>query len=335
MNLNGHYAIAPEALNRLFPLAEQLQAAAANAPPAAPTAFQIINDAAIIHITGAIFPQANIFTRFGFGVAIDSLAAQLTAAETNPAISKIIFNFDSPGGYIAGVNEFSNQIGAATKPTTAYVSGTAASAAYWLAAACNEIVTEATAVLGSIGVVAVMSVPGSDVIEIVSTHASDKRPDPTTDSGKDTIRAILNELEAVFHQSVSTHRPAMSIEAMKALRGGVRVGANAVSSGLADRVGSQQGLIDRLSQTPASPSAITTPKATITAPNPKTTVDSGWSQAFSRATGRQQVGTPQQKPGSGQAVALTKPAQEPRPQHHDASGIQEGWAKAFKSARAL
>lgn len=333
MNLNGHYAIAPEALNRLFPLAEQLQAAAANTPAGPTAALQIINDAAIINIAGAIFPKANIFTMFGFGVAIDSLAAQLTAAETNPAISKIIFNFDSPGGYIAGINEFSNQISAATKPTTAYISGMAASAAYWLAAACNEIITDATAVLGSIGVVAVMSVPGSDVIEIVSTHASDKRPDPTTDSGKDTIRTTLNELEAVFHQSITTHRSVLSIEAIKALRGGLRVGANAVSSGLADRVGSQQGVIDRLPQTPANPSAIT-PKATMIAPNPKTTVDSGWSQAFSRATGRQQV-APQQKAVLDQAIALAKPAQEPRLQDHDASGIQESWEKAFKSARAL
>jgi ClpP class serine protease len=242
MNLSGHYAITPEALNNLFPLADQLQAAT-NKPTTAPAAFQIIDGAAIINVAGVIFPKANIFTLFGFGVAIDSLAEQLKAAESNPAVKKIIFSFDSPGGNIAGVNEFSNQINAATKPTAAYVSGTAASAAYWLAAACNEIVTDATAVLGSIGVIAVMRPPGSDTVEIVSTNANDKRPDPTTYSGKSTIRATLNEIEAVFHQSVSTHRPALTIDAMKSLRGGVRVGANAVSIGLADRVGSQTGVV--------------------------------------------------------------------------------------------
>lgn len=62
---------------------------------------------------------------------------------------------------------------------------------------------------------------------------------PTTDSGKNTILATLNELEAVFHQSVATHRPKVSVDAMKVLRGGVKVGANAVSAGLADRVGNQ------------------------------------------------------------------------------------------------
>lgn len=251
MNLNGHYAITPEALDNLFPLADQLLAVA-NKPTAAPAAFQIIDGAAIINVAGIIFPKANIFTLFGFGVAIDSLAEQLTEAEKNPAVKKIIFNFDSPGGNISGINEFSNQISAANKKTTAYVSGTAASAAYWLAAACNEIVTDATAVLGSIGVVAAMRSPGGDVIEIVSTNASDKRPDPTTDWGKSTIRATLNELEAVFHQSVSMHRPALTIEAMKSLRGGVRVGANAVSIHLADRVGSQQGVVYGLSGASAS-----------------------------------------------------------------------------------
>jgi ClpP class serine protease len=273
MNLNGHYAITPEALDSLFPLAKQLQAASANTPPAAPAAFQIINDAAIINIAGAIFPKANIFTLFGFGVAIDSLAAQLSGAENHPAVNKIIFNFDSPGGYIAGINEFSNQISGAAKPTTAYVSGMAASAAYWLAAACNEIVTDATAVLGSIGIVAVMSPPGSGVIEVVSTHASDKRPDPSTDSGKNTIRATLNELEAVFHQSVSMHRPALTIEAMEALRGGVRVGANAVSVNLADRVDSQSGVVYRQSQSP-----INSPSATGLKDE-----NQGWSRAMKNA----------------------------------------------------
>ncbi len=290
MNLNGHYAIAPEALGRLFPLAEQLQAASTNAPPAAPTVFQIVEDTAIINVAGVIFPKANIFTLFGFGVAIDSLAAQLSAAENHPAINRVMFAFDSPGGHISGVNEFSNQISATTKPTTAYVSGMAASAAYWLAASCNEIVTEATAVLGSIGVVAVMSIPGSDVIEIVSTHASDKRPDPTTDSGKDTIRATLNELEAVFHQSIATHRPALSIETMKALRGGIRVGANAVSSGLADRVGSQNGVIYGAAQAPNNTSATIAPKDQ----------NNGWAAAMKNAV------NPQQRKSASLAGALAK-----------------------------
>ena len=106
MILNGHYAITPEALNNLFPLADQLQAAAANTPAPAPSSFQIIDGSAIINIAGIIFPKANIFTLFGFGVAIDSLAEQLSAAEKNPAVKNIVFYFDSPGGNITGVNEF-------------------------------------------------------------------------------------------------------------------------------------------------------------------------------------------------------------------------------------
>ena len=120
-----------------------------------------------------------------------------------------------------------------------------------------------------------MRSPGSNIIEIVSTNANDKRPDPTTDSGKSTIRALLNELEAVFHQSVSMHRPALTIEAMKSLRGGVRVGANAVSVRLADRVGSQKGVVYGLPGASAS-----TATATATAP---VNDNFGWDVAMKNA----------------------------------------------------
>lgn len=332
MNLNGNYAITREAASNLFTLSDQLQAVANHKPSSAPTSSQVNNYTAIINVTGVIFPKANILTIFGFGVAIDALAEQLTVAENDPAVKKIVFNFDSPGGDITGVNEFSNQISAAKKPTVAYVSGTGCSAAYWLAAACQEIVVDATSVLGSIGVVSVMRAPNGNTIEIVSSNASDKRPDPTTDAGKDTIRATLNELEAVFHQSVSAHRPKLTVTAMKALRGGVKVGANAVSAGLADRVGNMTAIIYGLQ----IPNRSASTNQTAAADQTMTDDQNGWGKAFKKATNPMDhsvhLGSSLKvviggfkEPSSALPAAITQDSEQ-------ATANKNGWTAAFKKA---
>jgi signal peptide peptidase SppA len=63
----------------------------------------------------------------------------------------------SPGGVVTGTDELSSQIFAArgTKPIIAHVNGYAASAAYWIASAADEIVVTSSGQVGSIGVIGV------------------------------------------------------------------------------------------------------------------------------------------------------------------------------------
>ena len=92
---------------------------------------------------------------------------------------------DSPGGQVSGINAFADIVAAGTKKkyTTAFVAGSAASAAYWIASAASEIAMEGTGMVGSIGVVAAIPVQvapdgGGDIwIEIVSSNTLNKRPD--------------------------------------------------------------------------------------------------------------------------------------------------------------
>ncbi len=72
---------------------------------------------------------------------LDSFANDFQQALNNPAISNIILHIDSPGGMVTGVHECAEMIYQARgkKPMTAYVSGMAASAAYWLASAVMKL----------------------------------------------------------------------------------------------------------------------------------------------------------------------------------------------------
>ncbi|MFT5133852.1 MAG: ClpP class serine protease, partial [Gammaproteobacteria bacterium] len=111
---------------------------------------------AIIPVVGPLFRYANFLTFFMGASSYEILAKDFTSALNNPDVKAIVLNIDSPGGEVNGCAEFANLIFEARgkKPIVAYASGDAASGAYWVASACDEIVVSETSALGSIGVVA-------------------------------------------------------------------------------------------------------------------------------------------------------------------------------------
>lgn len=203
---------------------------------------------AIVPITGPIIPRADLFSEISGATSIETLASALGEIEKDSLIKSIILNIDSPGGNVTGVNELGKIIAGFSKPVYAYVNGTAASAAYWLAASAQQIIIDDTARLGSIGVVAAYRKnDDKNSIEIVSSNAPDKRPDLNTEQGVALVRNNINALESVFIAHVAAQRN-MPDENIKALRGGIVVGAQAIEKGLADRIGTLESLILTLNE---------------------------------------------------------------------------------------
>lgn len=163
-----------------------------------------------------------------------------------------MLNLDTPGGEVTGINEFAQMIFDARgkKPIVAYVDGMAASAGYWIASAADEIVTDETGLLGSIGVVA--AVPNPDArsareVQFVSSQSPKKRPNPNTESGREQLQAMVDDLATVFVRTVARNRSVTESDVLDRFgQGAVLVGANAVQAGLADRLGSFEGVIAEL-----------------------------------------------------------------------------------------
>jgi ClpP class serine protease len=201
---------------------------------------------AVIPLTGVIFPRANLMTELSGATSLEIFALDFNAALNDPAITAIVINADSPGGVTTGINEMSNMIRNASKPVTTYVSGAAASAMYYIAAGSHSIVMDAMAMVGSIGVVTQIRGKNDDgSLEIVSSNAPDKRPDTTTAEGKAVYQKMIDDLESVFIQSVASFRN-LTTEQVTAIRGGMLVGQKAVDAGLADTLGSLEGVINQL-----------------------------------------------------------------------------------------
>jgi ClpP class serine protease len=79
------------------------------------------------------------------GTSDERLTARFRSAVNDGNVKAIVFDVDSPGGGVYGVQELAEEIRAArgTKPIVAVANSLAASAAYWLASAADELVVDA------------------------------------------------------------------------------------------------------------------------------------------------------------------------------------------------
>jgi ClpP class serine protease len=201
--------------------------------------------AAIIPVVGPVFRYANMFTEISGATSLEVLARDFTAAVENPEIKTIVLAIDSPGGQANGIAEMAAMIRAAGKEVIAYVDGTAASAAYWLASAADRIVLSKTAMVGSIGAVLSLSTAkDKNSVEIVSSQSPNKRPDVSTDLGRAQIQQLIDALAQVFVEDVATYRKT-SVDTVLADfgQGAMFIAADAKARGMADEIGTLESLI--------------------------------------------------------------------------------------------
>jgi ClpP class serine protease len=231
-------------------LAEMQAVAAVGSPLDGAMMTTVRDGTAVVPVLGPIFPRATLINSSAGGTALDAIMRDFRVAQASPAVDRVVMLFDSPGGVVSGLGEAAEGIRGARKPVTAFVTGYAASAAYWLASQASEIVMERAAQVGSIGVVASMSrqeAPGSDGrrnYEIVSSNAPNKRPDPSTEDGRAAVQAEVDGIEAVFIADVARGRGVpVSVVRSEFGRGAMVTGRVAVERGMANRIGTLDSVL--------------------------------------------------------------------------------------------
>ncbi len=214
------------------------------------------NGVAVVPVIGPIFRYANLFTEISGATSTQVLATDIQRALDDPKVKSIVLNIDSPGGVASGINELAEMIyaGRSRKRIVAYIGGTGASAAYWVATAASEIVIDEASLAGSIGVVVEAVVEnekatGRTRYQIVSRNAPNKRPDLGTEEGRAKLGETIDALSEVFEDKVARNL-GVPVEKVPEMgdHGGLRVGADAVKHGLAHRTGSLESLITELAK---------------------------------------------------------------------------------------
>jgi signal peptide peptidase SppA len=253
---------------------------------------------AVIDVNGRLAKRMDLFTEVcEGGTSTENLLKDFQTCLDNPNVSSIVFNIDSPGGEAFGINEISQHIFAARgkKPIKAYVSGLGCSGAYWIASACEEIVCDKSAFLGSIGVVSVWiddteayKMLGFDKKVVVSSNAPKKRLDLNKPEDMAEFVSELDSMEKVFIGAVARNRQKKAAEVINDFnQGGVLAGNEAVRVGMADRVGSLEGVIAELKKKPRA-NAMSAEKTgeksmSFTEKFNNFLVENGWKQAKDEA----------------------------------------------------
>ena len=210
---------------------------------------------AIIPIHGVIAPRMNMMTEMSGGMSAEQLVKRVQAAMENPQIAAVVFDVDSPGGAVAGVEEAAAQIFAyrGTKPMTAVVNHLMGSAAYYLGSAADEIVISPSGEAGSIGVFTMHTdQSGADaqngikrtLVRAGTYKAEDAPFFPLSDDAKAAMQEKIDAFYAQFVNAVAKHR-GVSAEAVRTGYGQGRVltAELAVKAGLADRIGTLDEVI--------------------------------------------------------------------------------------------
>lgn len=210
-------------------------------------------DTAIIHVKGPLFRYASMFSDISAASSYGQLRKDFQVCLDNDDVKSICWVFDSPGGEVNGCAELAQAIYQARgkKPMVAYVGGTCASAAYWLACAVGEIHVAQTALIGSIGCKAALvddtekqKMDGVKTIEIVSSQSPKKSDDPAKQATIDKLQQRIDDLAAVFINGVAQYRGLKASAVMDQYgQGDVMVGARAVAAGMCDAVSDMESVL--------------------------------------------------------------------------------------------
>lgn len=223
---------------------------------------------AVLPVLGVVSQRASMISDVssGAGTSTENLRRDLKAAANNPAIKAIVLDIDSPGGSVYGVPEAAADIRAAGKPVTAVVDSLAASAAYWLASAADEIVITPSGGAGSIGVYAAhvdMSAELEKIGEKVTLisagrYKTEGNPyEPLSEEARAAMQADVDGYYQQFVGAVANYRGTTPAAVQSGYgEGRVLRADDAVRAGLADRIGTlDQVLADLQRQRPGRSTA--------------------------------------------------------------------------------
>lgn len=196
-----------------------------------------VDSIAVFHLTGVLYAWDT-----------ELLIRHLEAAELNPNICGIVFVIDGPGGMTSHLDIASTAIRNCEKPTATVVTGTMASAHFWLGTSTNHtFIASPLCQVGSVGVVITyysfrdyFKMNGIDYYEIYPDTADLKNKDIRTleeEQDETLIKARAEKIHRVFCETVAKNLSIDYDPQLPLFRGELFDGAEAVANGYIDEFG--------------------------------------------------------------------------------------------------
>lgn len=215
-------------------------------------------DVAIVNIKGSLVSGATGLLGSMFGVTgYDDIKAAAMWAVSRPDVKALVYNVDSGGGDVAGVNgtaEFISKLSTA-KPSVTFTDGYMASAAAWIGTATNYVIASDTALVGSVGILTIHSDRSQSrkaagindtVVRAGSEKALANPYEPLSDKAKENLQSRVDALYDVFISRMALNRNVSKVVAEEKFgQGREFVGQQAVKAGLVDKVGTLEDAVEK------------------------------------------------------------------------------------------
>jgi len=170
-----------------------------------------------IPIYGVLANRADMITESSGMTSYESIGKQFDAAMNDVAVTDILFDVDSPGGTVEGLQELSAKIYAArgTKRMTAIANPLAASAALYLATSAERFYVTPSGMAGSVGTIAehldfseAMAMEGVKATLITSSQfkAEGNPYEPLGDEAAAELQRVVDDYGARFVNDLARNR---------------------------------------------------------------------------------------------------------------------------------
>ena len=177
-----------------------------------------------------------------YSTTAGELITQITYARQDPNVRAVVLILNSPGGTVVDTEAVYMELARLrmTKPVVTWVSGLAASGAYYLSSGTDYIVAVPSSEVGNVGVIGYLP-PAPMVLEdTISTG-----PYKLWGSPRDTTMREVEMIEQGFFQAVTLGRGSrLKIGPDVLLRGQIWPASEAYQFGLVDQLGSQTAAYD-------------------------------------------------------------------------------------------
>ena len=188
---------------------------------------------------------------------VSYLLEQLEKARRDRAVKAVILRVNSPGGAVVAselMHEDILHFRESGKPVIALMMDVAASGAYYIACACDEIVAQPSTVTGSIGVMMQM-LDVSETMRMIGVKADAITSGEHKDAGsplrpmraeeRELFQGIIDQMYDRFVKVVAEGRPELDEDAVRSVADGrIYTASQALELGLIDRIASMRETVD-------------------------------------------------------------------------------------------
>lgn len=213
---------------------------------------------AILNLSGTLTQKENFFCFMCGGTSVEAFGRRFDEAVANPNIKAIVINVDSPGGEVSGIPELADKILQARgeKHIVAIANSIMASAAFWVAAAADEVVITPSGQMGSVGTVFIHHEISEQLkengIKVTIFSAGDNKVngntlEPLTEEATAEIQETVDGFNDMFVAGLAKARGVSKTFVNSNFgQGKMFMAKDAVKLGLADRVATLDQVLSKL-----------------------------------------------------------------------------------------